>query len=65
VKLGDEFQLFRPRQKTESGDHIPPERIATARVVRVTDRATTLIVTNVQHPAIHEGTRVRQVARMP
>jgi LysM repeat protein len=65
VKVGDEFQLYRPRQKNETGDYVPPERIATAKAVRVSESATTLIVTDQRHPAIQEGTRVRQMARMP
>jgi hypothetical protein len=65
VKLGDEFLLFRPREKTDAGDRLPAEKIATAKVVRVSEHSTTLIVTDQQHPAIQEGTRVRQMARMP
>jgi LysM repeat protein len=65
VKIGDQFQLYRPRQKGESGDRVPSEEIATAMVVRVSESATTLIVTDQRHPMIDEGTRVRQLARMP
>jgi LysM repeat protein len=65
VKLGDEFQLYRPREKMDTGDRLPMEKIATAKVVRVSEHATTLIVTDQRHPAIQEGTRVRQMARMP
>jgi LysM repeat protein len=65
VKMGDEFQLYRPREKTDYGDHVPAEKIATAKAVRVSEHSTTLIVTEQRHPAIQEGTRVRQMARMP
>jgi hypothetical protein len=65
VRLGDEFQLYRPSERLESGDRLPAEKIATAKVVRVSEHATTLIVTDQRHPAIQEGTRVRQMARMP
>jgi LysM repeat protein len=65
IKLGDEFQLYRPRDKNGEGDRLPAEKIATARVVRVSESATTLIVTDQRHPSIDEGTRVRQMARMP
>ena len=65
IKIGDEFQLYRPRQKDGAGDHVPSERIATAKVVRVSESSTTLIVTDQRHPSIQEGTRVRQMARMP
>ena len=65
VKLGDEFEVYRERTKTEEGVRIPAENIAMARVVRVTDRATTLIVTGQRNPAIREGTHTRLSARMP
>lgn len=65
VKLGDEFHIYRGRMRTDRGDHLPPERIAVAHVVRVTDDATTLIVTGMRHPAIQPGTRTRLMARMP
>jgi hypothetical protein len=65
VKMGDEFQLFRPREKSEAGDYVPAEKIAIAKAVRVSEHSTTLIVTGQRHPAIQEGTHVRQMARMP
>ena len=65
VKPGDEFQVYRERVKTEEGDHLPAEQIATAHAVRVGDRTTTLIVTGQRNPAIHEGARTQLSARMP
>ena len=65
VKLGDEFEVFRERTKTDEGVRLPAEQIALARVVRVTDRATTLVVTGQRNPAIREGARARLAARMP
>lgn len=65
VKLGDEFHVYRERMKTEAGVRIPAEQIAIAHVVRVTDRATTLVVTGQRNPAIREGARTQLAARMP
>ncbi|HEX2780729.1 MAG TPA: LysM peptidoglycan-binding domain-containing protein [Gemmatimonadaceae bacterium] len=65
VKLGDQFRVYRERTKTEDGVRIPAEDIAMARVVRVTDRATTLVVTGQRNPAIREGARTQLAARMP
>ena len=65
VKLGDEFHVYRERTRTDRGDHLPSERIAVAHVVRVTDDATTLIVTGMRHAAIQPGTRTKLMARMP
>lgn len=70
VKLGDEFTLYRPRQKmvVPSGDarvQLPEEPIALAQVVRVTDRGTTAIILAQRQPAIKTGVRARLTARMP
>jgi hypothetical protein len=65
VKLGDEFQVYRERTETESGDHLPAEQIAVAHAVRVGDRTTTLIVSGQRNPAIREGARTQLSARMP
>lgn len=65
VKLGDEFNVYRERVKLEGGVRLPAEQIAVAHVVRVTDRATTLVVTGQRHPAIREGARTQLAARMP
>ena len=65
VKPGDEFQVYRERTETESGDHLPAEQIAVAHAVRVGDRTTTLVVSGQRNPAILEGARTQQSARMP
>ena len=67
VHIGDEFQLFQPRQKSEgSGGFIDPEiPIARAQVVRVTPYGTTLMIVGQKHPSIEPGTMARRVATMP
>ena len=64
VKPGDEFHVYRGAVN-QAGDKLPAEQIAVARAVRVTDDATTLIVTGQRHPAIRVGARTRLTARMP
>ena len=66
IKLGDEFELFEPRHKSEGADYADPELpIAHAQAVRVTPYGTTLMLTGEKHPKIEAGTLVRRVATMP
>jgi LysM repeat protein len=66
VKLGDEFLLFEPRQKSEGAEYADPEiPIARAQAVHVTQYATTLMIIGEKHPKIEAGTLVRRVATMP
>ena len=66
IKLGDEFELFEPRHKSEGADYADPDiLIARAQVVRVTTYGTTLMITGEKHPKIEAGTLARRVATMP
>lgn len=70
VKVGDQFTLYRPRQRVEVDDRgtkamLPEERIALAQVVKVTDRGTTALIVDQAQPSIKEGARARLTARMP
>jgi LysM repeat protein len=70
VKLGDEFTLYRPREKapipgTSDQVTLPEEPIALAQVVKVTDHGTTAIILDQRQPSIKEGTAARLTARMP
>jgi len=66
IKLGDEFQLFAPRHKSEGAEFADPEiPIARAQAVKVTPYATTLMIISENHPKIEAGTLVRRVATMP
>ena len=65
VKLGDQFQIYRERTRSEEGDFLPAEEIATAHAVRVGGKTTTLLVTGQRNPAIREGARTQLSARMP
>ncbi len=64
VHPGDQFTLFRPRTRTESGPVLPPEPIAIAQVVRVTPYATTALVLGQQQPAIRAGASARMTAKV-
>ena len=67
MRIGDEIQLFRPRQK-EVGDErpaLPEVSIGTAQVVRVTPYGSTARVLSQTQPAIKVGESVRVIARMP
>jgi len=67
MKIGDEVQIFRPRQAAVQDEHsaIPEVLIATAQVVRVTPYGSTARITSQQQPAIKVGESVRLTARMP
>jgi len=70
VKLGDEFTLYRPREKapipgTSDQVTLPEEPIALAQVVKVTDHGTTAIILDQRQPSIKQGTAARLTARMP
>ena len=70
VKLGDEFTLYRAREKatvpgTTDQVTLPEEPIALAQVVRVTDHGTTAIILDQRQPSIKIGTPARLTARMP
>ena len=66
IKLGDEFLLFEPHHKSDGAEYADPEiPIARAQAVRVTQYATTLMITGERHAKIEAGTLVRRVATMP
>ncbi|MEP7002591.1 MAG: LysM peptidoglycan-binding domain-containing protein [bacterium] len=67
MKIGDEVQIFRPRQASVQDERmaIPEVLIATAQVVRVTPYGSTARITSQQQPAIKVGESVRLTARMP
>jgi LysM repeat protein len=67
IKIGDEFELFEPRSKSEvSGAPANPEiAIAHAQAVRVTRYGTTLMIMGERHPKIEPGTLAKRVASMP
>jgi hypothetical protein len=66
MKIGDQLELFRPRQKPadEGMLGIPEVHIGTAQVVRVTPRGTTAIITDLEQPKVDRSTRVRVIAKM-
>jgi hypothetical protein len=67
LRIGDEIEIFRPRQeqKSDVGPAIPEIAIATGQVVRVTPYGATARITSQQEPAIHVGESLRVTARMP
>lgn len=65
IRLGDQFTLLRPREKSDDGLHLPEEPIAVAQVVHVTPYGVTAVITDQRHPAIREGTPARVTAKMP
>lgn len=67
MRIGDEVEIFRPRQNRvgDDGPVVPEVSIATGQVVRVTPYGATARVTSQEQPAIREGQSVRVVARMP
>jgi LysM repeat protein len=67
LRLGDEIEVYRPRQSLEGGDGpaVPEVRIATGQVVKVTAYGSTARITSQEQPAIRAGQSVRVTARMP
>ena len=67
MKIGDELQIFRPRQKELQDERpaVPEVAIATAQVIRVTPYGSTARITSQEQPAIRAGQSVRVTARMP
>ena len=67
MRIGDEIQIFRPREKEilDERPAIPEVAIATGQVVRVTPYGSTARITSLQQPAIQVGESVRLTARMP
>ena len=67
MRIGDEIQIFRPREKEilDERPAIPEVAIATGQVVRVTPYGSTARITSQQQPAIKVGESVRLTARMP
>ena len=67
LKIGDEIEIYRPRQenKNDVGPAVPEIAIATGQVVRVTPYGATARITSQEQPAIRVGESVRITARMP
>jgi hypothetical protein len=67
LRIGDEIEVFRPReeQKSDVGPAVPEIAIATGQVVKVTPYGTTARITSQQEPSIRVGESVRVTARMP
>jgi LysM repeat protein len=66
VKVGDEYQVYRPRPKSsESQVNDPPVPVGRLQVVRSTPFGVTAIVIGQQQPVIEEGMPVRVIARIP
>ena len=67
MKIGDEIQIYRPREPAIQDERpaIPEVAIATGQVIRVTRYGSTARITSQQQPAIRVGESVRLTARMP
>jgi LysM repeat protein len=66
VHMGDEFMIFKARERQEYGQLDDPEiPIAKAQVVRSTPFGVTAVVLGQEQPAIRDGMPARIIARMP
>jgi hypothetical protein len=65
VAVGDEFELYVGRRRSQDGLGLPEEHVAVGRVVRVTERTATLRVLEMRHPTIDIGIQARTVRKMP
>lgn len=66
MKIGDQVELFKPRQKSpdEGTPGTPEIHVGLAQVVRVTPLGATAIITALEQPKVDKGTRVRVIAKM-
>ncbi len=65
VVVGDEFEIYVRESTGRGGYTYPEERIAVGRVVRTTEKTSTLRVVTQRHPAITRGLAVRLIRKMP
>lgn len=65
VVVGDEFEVFLREQPGRGGYTYPEERVAVGRVVRTTEKTSTLRVISQRHPALRHGLAVRLIRKMP
>ena len=64
IVVGDEFEILL-RERGDRGVRSPEERVAVGRVVRTTERTSTLRIVEQRHPAITRGLAVRLIRKMP
>jgi hypothetical protein len=64
VREGDEFDVYRPRERTDWGTR-PEIPVGRLRVVKVTERTSSARIISLEQPAIAAGLPVRRIARMP
>jgi hypothetical protein len=65
VVVGDEFEIFLRERPGRAGLKYPEERVGVGRVVRTTDRTSTLRVISQRHPALTRGLAARLIRKMP
>jgi hypothetical protein len=66
VGIGDEFGVYVPaRGLPGQAERLPPERVATVRVVKVEENTATVRVTAVNNAALANGLPVHMIRRMP
>lgn len=61
VAIGDELEVYIPRQRVNAVDIEPAQRVGTVKVVRVEDRTATVRVTDVENAGLEAGLPVRLV----
>jgi hypothetical protein len=66
ISIGDEFEVFVPSRAidNERPEVVPNTSVATVRVIRVSDRTSTVRVLNVNNAALREGLSVRLIRKM-
>lgn len=65
VVVGDEFEIFLRERPGRGGYTYPEERVAVGRVVRTTDKTSTVRILSLRHPALSRGLAVRLIRKMP
>lgn len=65
VVVGDEFELYLRERPGRGGHTYPEERIGVGRVVRTTERTSTLRILSQRHPALGRGLAARLIRKMP
>ncbi|HEX6135361.1 MAG TPA: LysM peptidoglycan-binding domain-containing protein [Longimicrobiales bacterium] len=66
VGIGDEFMVYVPARGVRlQAETLPPEVVATVRVVKVADNTSTVRVLSVNSGALRDGLPIRMIRKMP
>jgi hypothetical protein len=65
LAVGDEFEIYAPSRRADTGHRLPPAHLGEGRVIRVTESTATLRVFQQSYAALATGMPVRLIRKMP